>query len=432
MKLNNNSMGDNQRNYQKIQSGKLADAIYRNNTTYRKQLETELQKLEIDTLKAQRNLELTQIAFRNKLRNQRQEWARQQEKNFTKMYHYVYTKKDEIESSDNRGSYKSRNHSLKVNNRTEMDDFDELLSDDDDDFDVINGEDNKKPILVLMKSSLHKKQEHQVPENSNSNLVEKQQKPINKLSNTNNIINISSKPTNYSQLIQAANSRLVESNNSLKVSSKNAFFVPVKASNIEITVQDTVIFQSNSTNALKVHKPTTQKLTQSSLSFTNTNSSKREPFNFAAFEKTSASSSILKLPPCGKELKSEGSRSNFRNNSNNNFKSVQIKDPLLKNPESIEVKSLKSSISSSSKTQPPNIQQTNIPQVQLRLTSALINKQKFENRLKPFLKTNIEIQKQHKQEIEMQIEQEKKLKSEVLNDERFTNLVSSLGTLGAA
>jgi hypothetical protein len=422
-------MGDNQRNYQKIQSGKLADAIYRNNTTYRKQLETELQKLEIDTLKAQRNLELTQIAFRNKLRNQKQEWARQQEKNFTKMYHYVYTKKDEIVSGDNRGSNKSRNHSLKVNNRTEMDDFDELLSDNND-FDILNDEESKKPILVLMKSSPHKKQEHQLPENNNSNLAEKQ-KPINILSNTNNIVNISSKPTNYSQLFQAANSRLAESNNSLKVSSKNAFFVPVKASNIEITVQDAAIFQSNSTNALKIHKPANQKLTQSSLSFTNTNSSKRESINFAKFEKTS-SSSILKLPPCVKDLIIEGSRSNLRNNSNNNFKSVQIKEPLLKNPDSIEVKSLKSSISSSSKTQPLKLQQTSIPQVQLRLTSSLINKQKFENRLKPYLKTNIEIQKQHQQEIEMQIEQEKKLKSEILSDERFTNLVSSLGNLGAA
>ena len=84
MKFNSRlTSGDHQKS---LQSGKLADAIYRNNTTFRKQLETELQKLETDTIKAQRNLELTQIAFRNKIRNQKEKWLKQQEKSFTKMY----------------------------------------------------------------------------------------------------------------------------------------------------------------------------------------------------------------------------------------------------------------------------------------------------------------------------------------------------------
>lgn len=457
MNLNSRSSTDNQKNYQKMQSGKLADAIYRNNTTFRKQLETELQKLEIDTIKAQRNLELTQIAFRNKIRSQKQEWHHQQEKNFKKMYHYVYTKKDEIDNEVNlsaRKSARKTNINLRATNDSKfiIKDYDEFISDEDDEHVMIEGnyEINKKPILVLMKTKTETQPQPQIETSSSqpvqktedSNLNLEKEKPAIKLSHSNTVINVSSKPTNYSQLIKTANNRLIESNNSLKFSSINTFFVPVKASNLQINIQDSPMFQSNSTNSLKVQKQQIQqKFSQSSLSF-NTNTNKKEPhiitqisplgLQFNKLDKVgpkTSSPALTKLAGLVKDLKVEGIRTDSNINSKHFQVKIENKDTVLKNNELIDIKLYKSpTILLGNRIQPLKIAHNNINEVEMKPLSTVINKQKFENRLKPFLKTNIEIQKQQVQH--MQAQHERKLKTQVLDDERFTNLVSSLGTLG--
>ena len=449
MKFNSRlTSGDHQKS---LQSGKLADAIYRNNTTFRKQLETELQKLETDTIKAQRNLELTQIAFRNKIRNQKEKWLKQQEKSFTKMYHYVYAKKNADEEEQQRLSarkiFKQRNQLGKINHKPEFDDYDAFY-DDDDEFcmDDYYNEEHKKPILVLMNNSiksakLQAKEQLQESENNNSKL--RTEKTLLKLSNNENLylkgtpntVNVSSKPTSYSQL----NSRLKDNNSSLKALSNNSL-ASVKTSNEQpIVISDSISFKSNSINNPSISK-IPQKVsnnTTSSLSFQPSLTKKlsvsrleghnKLPIDFDNESKNfvSSSPSLNKFPGFSKEAvrySNNNSINNFYTNSNKSF-SVNFENIInstVRSFESIEQKSIKCPPAVSvNKTQ---LKKAN--EVQFRLSSSLINKQKFEERLKPYLKASSELQKM---EVVQQGEQQV-LKSNVLNDERFTNLISTLGT----
>lgn len=167
-----------------IESGKLAEAIYRNNTTYRKQLEAEIQKIEDDTMKTQRNLEMNQIAFRNQVRQKHEQWMKQQEKTYEKMFHYVYKtennninspKKVNIAGSGKNAQVVGRRNPSTGFYHSELDDDEDdraynLLDDvDDDNYDddidnisieeINNDGHNKKPLLLLVDDKYNRKQD---------------------------------------------------------------------------------------------------------------------------------------------------------------------------------------------------------------------------------------------------------------------------------
>jgi len=83
----------------KQEKGKLADAIYRNSTTFKKCLEKQLTKIDIDTYRMRRSLETNEHAFRNQLSIKHKHWLRELEKSQYKMYNYVY-KRWEEEAAD--------------------------------------------------------------------------------------------------------------------------------------------------------------------------------------------------------------------------------------------------------------------------------------------------------------------------------------------
>lgn len=79
----------------KQEKGKLADAIYRNSTTFKKCLEKQLIKIDIDTQRMRRSLETNEHAFRNHLSLRHKQWLKEVEKSQCKMENYVYKRWEE-------------------------------------------------------------------------------------------------------------------------------------------------------------------------------------------------------------------------------------------------------------------------------------------------------------------------------------------------
>jgi hypothetical protein len=401
----NSGRSQDQKNYQRIESGKLADAIYRNNTTFRKQLEAELQRLEYDTVKTQRNLDHTQLAFRNKLRAKQQQWLKQQEKTFNKMYHYVYTKKNDddnfMTNSNNISkanvTKSSKNYHYDIEDYDEDDDYN--YDEDDDEFIIEDDEPvHKKPVLVLM--------------NNNNHVKPVINQPVIKPKIGKTFITLSNETLNHGtgQYGTTSNSRATNNSQLLK------YFPHSKTSKATTPVEK--VYLSNSTNSLSKFQP--KVTTVSSLSNLSMNSnvpvlklSQRSQVKYhehdgEVIHKNASPSSFTKLPTFIKEYNIDIHRKS--NNEN---------DPFVRSYEYFDNKAFKSPLGPLI-SKYPAIKQQQKQEVTFKLPSAVINKQKFENRVKSsFLKHNFEIHKQQKQQPEHQ---------KAAEDERFVNLVSSLGT----
>jgi hypothetical protein len=120
-------------------SCKLADAIYRNNTTFKKHLEDQIKRLENDTMKLAKNMETNVATFQIQLREKHKEWLREQEKQSFKMYHYVY-------------KYRNSNANKAQKAVKIINDFDECYHSDSSDLSdshTITSQKKKKPILIV-------------------------------------------------------------------------------------------------------------------------------------------------------------------------------------------------------------------------------------------------------------------------------------------